>query len=124
MVQYKDNAKINMTKEEAERIDDCMKKPEFSDLFKEYIDDISNPDNMDEYDQYLRQLEEQGEIPDSEEIIRPEKGFCVKVLAVDTGSKIFVNLCGTDRVPPPTQGPPANPERYETTGSKVSPTWT
>jgi hypothetical protein len=108
-----------MSDTEANRIDECMQKPEFASLFKEYIDDISNPGNMEEYDQYLRQLEDEGEIPETEEVIRPEKGFCVKIPTVDTGAKIFVNLCGTDRVPEPSQGDAKAGTNYDTTGSKV-----
>jgi len=109
---------LAMSDVEANRIDECMKKPEFASLFKEYIDDISNPGNMEEYDQYLRQLEAEGEIPDTEEVIRPDKGFCVKIATVDNGAKTFVNLCSTDRVPEPSQGDAKAGTNYDTTGSK------
>ena len=90
-----------MTADEAKRIEECIGKPEFVDLFHEYVSDISDPKNMEEYDAYIRQLEEQGEIPESEEIIRPEPGFCVKARSTDVGSKTFINCAGTDRVPEP-----------------------
>ena len=106
---------INMTEEEAQRLSDCMGKEEFMGLFRDYIDDISDPKNQEEYDQYLRQLEEEGEIPEGDEIIRPTAGFVVKTKSVDVGSKIFVNICGTPKVPKPSQG--ARPAGYETTGS-------
>jgi len=53
------------------------------------------------------------------QVIRPEKGFCVKIATTDTGAKIFVNLCGTDRVPEPSQGDAKAGTNYDTTGSKV-----
>ncbi len=98
----KQDGELKMTHEEAKRIEDCIQKPEFVDLFRDYVTDISDPKNMEEYDAYIRQLEEQGEIPENEEIIRPEPGFCVKAKSVDVGSKIFINCAGTDRVPAPT----------------------
>ena len=48
-LQYRDggkSAEINMTEEEARRIGDCFDKPEFMDMFREYVDDISDPKNM------------------------------------------------------------------------------
>lgn len=43
-----------MTEDEAKRIQDCMDKPEFLGLFQDYVKDISDPKNMEEYDQYIR----------------------------------------------------------------------
>jgi hypothetical protein len=97
----KQNGDLKMTADEAKRIEECIGKPEFVELFHEYVSDISDPKNMEEYDAYIRQLEEQGEIPESEEIVRPEPGFCVKIRSVDIGSKTFINCAGTDRVPEP-----------------------
>uniref|UniRef100_A0A7S0VUV5 Protein kintoun n=1 Tax=Hemiselmis tepida TaxID=464990 RepID=A0A7S0VUV5_9CRYP len=94
---------LEMTEAEAKRIEECMDKPEFMGLFREYVKDISDPDNMEEYDQYIRQLEEEGEIPEDEEVVRPEKGFCLKTKTHDVNGKVFVNICGTDACPPPSQ---------------------
>ena len=119
--EYRDGDKgknIGMTDEEAQRIQECMGKDEFMNLFKEYVDDISDPKNQDEYDQYLRQLEEEGEIPADEEIVRPTPGFVLKTKSVDVGSKIFVNVCGTPKVPMPSQGARSAGENLEATGSK------
>ena len=110
-------SKLGMTEEEAQRINDCMGKDDFMKLFRDYVDDISDPKNQEEYDQYLRQLEEEGEIPDNEEVVRPTPGFVVKIKS-DVGSKIFVNICGTPKVPKPSQGAPASGAGVETTGSK------
>ncbi len=105
-----------MTEEEAKRIEDCMDKPEFLDLLKEYVNDISDPKNMEEYDQYIRQLEEEGEIPADEEIIRPEKGFVIKTTALDLKSKIFINCAGTSKVPAATQRTESAPKAPGFTG--------
>jgi dynein assembly factor 2 len=119
--EYRDGEKgkdIGMTEAEAERIQECMGKDEFHALFKEYVDDISDPKNQDEYDQYLRQLEEEGEIPADEEVVRPTPGFVLKTKSVDQGSKIFVNVCGTPKVPMPQAGARPAGENFEATGSK------
>lgn len=108
---------MKMTEEEAKKIEDCMDKPEFMGLFRDYVKDISDPANMEEYDQYIRQLEDEGEIPDDEEVVRPEKGFCIKTRTVDVTGKIFVNCCGTDSCPPPTQRPGNAPREEGSTGN-------
>ena len=108
---------IGMTETEAERINDCLGKDEFMNLFRDYVDDISDPKNQEEYDQYLRQLEEEGEIPENEEIVRPTPGFVVKIKS-DVGSKLFVNICGTPKVPRPSQGPRPAGESMDSTGSQ------
>ncbi len=46
--------KVRMTEEEASRMSDCMGKAQFMDLFRDYVDDISDPKNKEEYDQYFR----------------------------------------------------------------------
>ena len=108
---------MKMTEEEAKKIEECMDKPEFMGLFRDYVKDISDPANMEEYDQYIRQLEEEGEIPEDEEVVRPEKGFCIKTKTVDNGGKIFVNCCGTDRCPAPSQRPGTAPREEGSTGN-------
>lgn len=119
-LQIKGGQKMNdmkMTEEEAKKIEECMDKPEFMGLFRDYVKDISDPANMEEYDQYIRQLEEEGEIPEDEEVVRPEKGFCIKTKTVDVQGKIFVNCCGTDVCPPPTQRPGTAPREEGSTGN-------
>jgi hypothetical protein len=46
--------KVRMTEEEANSMSDCMGKAEFMDLFRDYVDDFSDPKNKEEYDQYFR----------------------------------------------------------------------
>ncbi len=49
-----------------------MKQPEFQRMFKEYVDEISNPDHRAEYEAYLAQLEREEEVPKNIELMRPE----------------------------------------------------
>ena len=45
-----------MTREDLKKIEKSMKKPEFLGLLNEYMIEISDPKNKNEYDEYLRQL--------------------------------------------------------------------
>jgi dynein assembly factor 2 len=58
---------------------------------------------------YIRQLEEQNELPDGKVLIRPKRGFVVKCFQKknrdESKSKIFLNLVYSDEVSKPTSQP-------------------
>ena len=94
---------LKLTKDEIKNFEDAMKKPEFTNLLKEYMDDISDPKYREEQEKYLRQLEEKNEIPEGKNLLKPKAGFCAKtkrVDAKDTGgpSKVFINVCHAKEV--------------------------
>ena len=46
----------DMSREDLKKIEKSMKRPEFMNLLNEYMVEISDPKNKNEYDEYLRQL--------------------------------------------------------------------
>ncbi len=50
----------------------AFKEPEFRKMFQDYMAEISNPDQRAEYEQYLEQMERDGEAPKDAELVRPE----------------------------------------------------
>ena len=52
--------KLDITKEEIDKIEKCMKDPEFLKLFEEYVNEISDPNALRETDMYIKQLEKEG----------------------------------------------------------------
>ncbi len=62
--------------QEIKRLEECMKQKEFLDLLNEYAKEISDPKNLKEQEEYLRQIEreqrETGENPFSHQIIVPK----------------------------------------------------
>lgn len=46
----------NLTRDDLKKIEKSMKRPEFMGLLNEYMVEISDPKNKNEYDEYLRQL--------------------------------------------------------------------
>jgi len=79
-----------LTKTESNRLISLMEKDdEFKTLFKTYIEEISDPKNRAEQEAYLRQLEEQNEVPDGKQVLRPEPGF---VLKFKYGKKVTESL--------------------------------
>ena len=51
---------VNITREELNRIEECMQNPEFLKLFEEYANEISDPEALRETDLYIKQLEKEG----------------------------------------------------------------
>jgi len=55
-----------------------MQKPEFTKLLNDYVEEISDPKNKAEYEAYLKQLEDGGELPPGRTLIRPDPHTCLK----------------------------------------------
>jgi len=90
----KGSGDFKMTKDEANKIESCFKEPEFRDLFKEYMDEMADPKHRSESDQYLRQLEGEGNVPEG--MAMCSEGICIKAKlteATETGcAKVFINV--------------------------------
>ena len=85
-----------VTADEVSRLARAMKEPEFQTLFREYLDEISDPQSRAEYETYLSDLEAKGEVPRGRKLLRAEPGACLKThLLFPSGSrqKLYVNLC-------------------------------
>lgn len=77
---------MDMSKQELKAFTRAMEQPEFKTLLADYIQEISDPKNKGELETYLRQLEEQGDLPVGTKLIQPNALFCIK-----TSSKKLVN---------------------------------
>jgi dynein assembly factor 2 len=95
---------MDMTPAEIERLGNCMKDPKFMELFQEYADEISDPRHRKEYDDYLKQLEAEGDVETigaEYELVHPEKEFALRVFD-KSGSKMYVNICSASKgIEPP-----------------------
>lgn len=87
------NPSLKLTKEEEDRLTSAFKEPEFKKLMGEYLQEISDPKNKAEYDQYINQLEKDNKVPKGTKLVRPVAGFCVKTKKLGSGEKVFVNIC-------------------------------
>ena len=47
-------------------------------MLNDYVDEISDPKHKPELNEYLRQMEEQGDLPPGTILIEPKAGFCLK----------------------------------------------
>ena len=102
--------KLDMSTKELSGFAEAMGKKDFRNMLGDYVDEISDPQHRPELDQYLRQMEESGDLPPGTELIAPEAGFCMKssvkkLISERTmkyfDQKCFINVCFHDRVPKP-----------------------
>lgn len=93
---------INLTQNEIDGLSRAMKKPEFISLLNEYVDEISDPKNKAEHEAYLKQLEDQGELPPGRKLLRPTAYCCIKTFTTSKRKvKCFINLCICPDILPP-----------------------
>lgn len=114
--------KLDMSAKELRNFTNAMEKKEFRGMLSDYVDEISDPAHRPELDQYLRQMESQGDLPPGTELIQPEAGFCIKTTVKKLLSerdmkyfdqKCFVNVAFHEKVP--------KPEKRQVVGADGSP---
>ena len=110
------NDNIKLTKEEMNHLEKAFEEKEFRNLMVEYMNEISDPKYRAEQDEYLRQLEEQNELPNGKDILRPEPGFVMKFKFTrekkqkkqksskhkKVQEKLFVNIVHSKQIDQPT----------------------
>jgi len=102
--------KIDMSHKELKNFTSAMGDTKFKDMMGDYVNEISDPKHRPEQDQYLKELEERGELPPGTELIQPDAGFCIKTLSKKMVSdfkktffdqKTFINVCWHDTIDKP-----------------------
>ena len=97
-----------LTGKEVNTLLKVMKEPKFHELMGEYIDEISDPKNKLEYEQYLRQLESQKDLPPNTKLVCPTPAFCIKTISKRHSTtkknelieqKLYINVCSNENIP-------------------------
>lgn len=105
---------LDMSQDEQQKFLSAMQNPEFRSLLNEYMAEISDPANRAETEQYLAQLENEQKVPEDKLLVRPVPGFVVKFkwnedgggkTAAEMTQKMFVNVCSSDKMQPPSSTP-------------------
>lgn len=97
--QQKQPGPANVTPQEQQKFLSAMKDPEFRSLLNEYMQEISDPRNRAETEQYLSQLENEQKVPADKQLVKPRPGFVVKTRW--EAQKVFINVCSSDKLQPP-----------------------
>ena len=93
---------FEMTAEETQKFSKAFQEPEFRKMFREYVNELSDPKFREEQNAYLKDLEIRGELPKGKKLIHPRKGLVVKTRRAKSGTKVFVNIVESHDVDPPT----------------------
>lgn len=104
-----------MSRDEQDKFASAMRDPEFRSLLSDYMSEISDPKNRAETEQYLAQLEDEQKVPADKQLVRPTPGFVVKTQWGESNGagakpqKLFVNVCSSDQLQPPSSTPVNDP---------------
>ena len=97
-----------MSHNELKNFTNAMGQREFRNILNDYVDEISDPAHKPEMQQYLKQMEAQGDLPPGTTLIQPTVGFCMKTSCKKLVSernksffdqKCFINICFHEKVP-------------------------
>lgn len=95
-----------ITRKEARDLLHALDKPEFSGLMDNYINEISDPNNVKETNQFLKESEERKDLPSNVKLCKPTPGFCIRsekynIKRPGNRQKVFINICSYDEIPEP-----------------------
>lgn len=104
--QEKNNPNKPITRNELRSVLKAMDKDGFSNILGEYINEISDPNNVKETNQFLLESEQKRDLPPNVTLAKPNIGFCIKTEKKQIGKgnqreKIFINICSLNDVPKP-----------------------
>ncbi|KAH8949571.1 hypothetical protein BDL97_10G039000, partial [Sphagnum fallax] len=89
---------------EVERLTKAMKDPKFMEMFMDYAKEISNPAMKKDLEKHLKRMEAGGNKEfsmEGKELLIPYSDFCIKTRNKNTGHKVFINLCHSEKVAKP-----------------------
>ena len=89
---------IDVTPEELDRLKKAFENEEFRKLFKEYADEIADPENRKRYEEEIAILERERGM--DVKFINPEPGYVIKTSA-DGDTKVFINICKNAEIQKP-----------------------
>ncbi len=96
----------NITRGELRSILKAMDQEGFDTIMEDYIKEISDPNNVTETNQYLRECMERKDLPANVKLIQPTAGFVIKSRKFNTKKpgmrqKVFINVVGLAEVSAP-----------------------
>ena len=95
-----------ITRKEARDLLTALDKPEFSGLMDDYLKEISDPNNIKETNQFLKESEEKKDLPANVRLAKPTPGFCIRsekysIKHPSQRKKVFINIVSLDEVQAP-----------------------
>jgi hypothetical protein len=93
----------NLTQNELQNLKKSFKDPKFHALLGDYMMEISNPNNVEEQNEYMRQLLREKQLPEGSQLLEPRQAFvlCSKIGARGDrkfSQGLYINICGHDQI--------------------------
>lgn len=101
----KDWEKLDISRDEVNRIGEALKNEEFRKMFRDYCEEISDPENRKLYEQEITQLEKERGVQVT--FINPEPGYVIKTSS-DGTTKTFLNIATSDKIEKPSSAAATN----------------
>ncbi|KAF3423902.1 hypothetical protein E2986_00073 [Frieseomelitta varia] len=88
---------LDVTREELNNLTECLKKEEFRKLLIEYVEEVTDPKNVEVYQNEITQLEKKRGVDVT--FISPRPSYVIKT-SVNGDRKCFINVCTSEHVQP------------------------
>ncbi|XP_077999184.1 protein kintoun-like [Glandiceps talaboti] len=95
---FKDLKDLDLSQDEMQRLSKAFKNEEFRKLFREYAEEISDPENRRKYEEEITQMERDRGV--DVKFIHPHPGYVMKT-SVNGEQKAFINISSNDLVAKP-----------------------
>lgn len=103
------NEDFKLSGDEEHKFRNAFGDPKFREMLADYMDEISDPKHRAEQEAYITKLENEDQVPEGKELVRPSAAFVVKTHTEDAdkakGSKVFINVVQSDKIAEPKATP-------------------
>uniref|UniRef100_A0A0A9ZGU2 Protein kintoun n=1 Tax=Lygus hesperus TaxID=30085 RepID=A0A0A9ZGU2_LYGHE len=89
---------VDVSKRELKELKEAFKQDKFKELFKEYVDEVNDPENQALYEKELLQLEKERGVDST--FLRPTPGYVIKT-SVENDCQAFINVCYNEKIERP-----------------------
>lgn len=90
--------KMDVSRDEVNRIGEALKNEEFRKMFIDYCEEITDPENRKIYESEITQLEKERGVDVT--FINPEPGYVIKTIS-DGTTKAFINIATSEKIEKP-----------------------
>lgn len=97
---------LNLSQDELSRFTTAFKDKKFKDMFMDYVNEISDPQNKEALENHIKQCESNQNPKDGgkkfsmedKELLIPYPDFCIKTYETKTSQKVFINICYCEKI--------------------------
>ncbi|XP_003494407.1 protein kintoun isoform X3 [Bombus impatiens] len=93
---------LDVTKEELKNLTECLKKEEFRKMLIEYVEEVTDPKNMEVYQKEITLLEKKRGVDVT--FVAPQPSYVIKT-SINGDKKCFLNICTSELTDPPSSQP-------------------